>query len=206
MFDVFTADKLRLTRWCIAFVFIVLGYSQAHSQSVERWSTNYYSVTGATLVEIRQSLQQNRPWKEKSSVDASTRWQVHWRYNVFTASDRCRVQSFSTETIITMPRWIAPTNTSQNLRDMWISYIKALGGHEEGHGQIAIAAAAEMRKRVNALPAEPSCDSLKARIEETCRRSVDDYKDRDKDYDERTDHGATQGARLRGSREHRSGR
>ena len=179
---------------------IVMVALPGYSGNVERWTTNYYSVTGATLVEIRQSLQQSRAWKDKSNTDGLTEWRINWRYNVLATSNDCRIQSFSTETLIniTMPRWVAPTNAPQNVREAWTGYIKALGEHEAGHGQIGQAAAAELHKRVNALPGDASCESLKSRIEATCRQLIQDYKKRDKEYDKRTDHGATQGARLPG--------
>ena len=43
----------------------------ASAQNRVLWTTNYYTVTGATLTEIHQSIRENRPWKEKFDLDGA---------------------------------------------------------------------------------------------------------------------------------------
>lgn len=165
----------------------------------QEWKTNYYSVTGATLGELHRSLDQNRPWKDATNnIHGWTDWRVTWRYKFAETDNGCRLENFSTRTVltITLPRWIPPTNATRTLRDTWVRYITALQQHEFGHGRVALAAAAELHKRIKAIPQESTCDSLKQKINDTCERVIDEYKTRDRQYDERTNHGATQGARL----------
>lgn len=163
------------------------------------WKTNYYSVSGATLAELHRSLEQNRPQKDSTnSIHGWTDWRINWRYRFQETDDGCRLESFTTKTVITvtLPRWIPPTNATRTLRDTWVRYVNALQQHEFGHGRMALAAAGELHKRIKAIPHEALCDSLKQKIDDLCQRVVDEYKTRDKQYDERTNHGATQGARL----------
>jgi predicted secreted Zn-dependent protease len=162
------------------------------------WTTNYYSVTGATLAEIRLSLNQSRPWKNKFRTDGYTAWRIDWQFNVTTSAGGCRCSSFTTTTAITitLPRWTAPTNASQSVHQIWERYITALGRHEAGHAQIARSAADEIHKRVNALGEGSNCDGLKQTINDLADGLLVDFRRRDAEYDQRTNHGATQGAVL----------
>src|SRR5262245_50519436 len=62
----------------------------AAAQNTVRWTTNYYAVTGGTLSEIRQSMRQNRPWKERIEVDGMTDWKVTWQFGVTATANGCR--------------------------------------------------------------------------------------------------------------------
>ena len=172
----------------------------AAAQNTQRWTTNYYTATGSTLLEIRQSIRQNRPWKDKSDLDGMTEWRVTWQFGVMPTAGGCRCNSFSTQTAIaiSMPRWIAPTNAPDSLKQIWQKYSTALGQHEAGHAAIALAAAADVRKRVLEAGGSTDCAGLTRRINDLGQRVIADYRKRDEDYDERTQHGATQGASLPG--------
>lgn len=189
----------------LAVPVLVLMTMAASAQGTVRWTTNFYSVTGATIPELRQSLRQNRPWKERSQHDATTEWRLNWQYTVTPTANGCRCDSFTTQTTITitMPRWTAPTNAPETTRKIWQQYITALARHEAGHGAIAVAAAAEMKKRVQSLGESAECDELKRRIEALCPLVIEEFRVSDRTYDDTTRHGATQGAVLPGGRPRR---
>ena len=192
-------SRLRRFRFSIAAAIIAaLLPVRACAQDKLQWTTNYYSVTGDTLAEIHHSLRQGRPWKDKFHGDGLTDWRVDWRFSLAESADGCRIRQFTTTTTITitLPRWTASTNAPPNVRKAWERYIAALGQHEAGHAQFGLAAAAEMQKGMKSTGLEPACETLKEKINGLCQRIVEDYKKRDKDYDQRTDHGVTQGARL----------
>jgi predicted secreted Zn-dependent protease len=170
------------------------------AQSGVQWRTNYYSITGATLEELRQSLRASRPWKENSPVDGMTDWRVDWHFSVVSAPSGCRCSSFRTQTTITitMPRWLAPTNAPKAVSEAWNRYLTALWQHEAGHAHFALAAAAELDKNIKELGGRPDCNELKTAINDLGRRVVESYRKRDQDYDQRTRHGALQGAVLPG--------
>ncbi len=181
---------------------LTLGTGRAQNSVL--WTTNYYNVTGATLFDVHASLNAARPWRDKASLNAYTEWHVNWRFQLRQTSRGCRCSSLQTTTTIkmTMPRWTAPTNASEELRQTWKRYIDALGTHEAGHARIALAAAGEMHKRIKDLDPEPECSDAEKKIRQTVQEVLDDFGDRDKIYDQRTRHGITQGAFL-GGRRHR---
>ena len=83
------------------------------------------------------------------------------------------------------------------MKTAWQRYITALCQHEAGHAQFALNAAADMHKQIKALGDAPDCEGLKGRINGLCQSTLDDYRRREKEYDERTRHGVTRGAILR---------
>src|ERR1043166_9064276 len=171
----------------------------ASAQAV-RWTTNYYSVTGAHLAEVRRSLNQSPPWQDKAATDGLTAWEIEWQFSVVASTGGCRCRSFSTKTTITttLPRWVTATNAPPEVQDTWGRYLRALADHETGHAWIALAAAAEQSRRITELRDEPDCDALKKKIDDLARQIVDANRKRDEAYDQRTAHGATQGARFPG--------
>jgi predicted secreted Zn-dependent protease len=170
----------------------------ALAQPAVSWTTNYYPVSGATVREIHASLRSNRPWKSAAQNDGYTRWRVEWTFGVSPVGDKCRLTTFSTRTTvtITLPRWTAPTNATEEVRRAWERYISALGQHEAGHGQMAMAAAAEIQKRARESGEDGDCAALKQKINSLGQSIVEQYRTRDREYDERTRHGETQGAVL----------
>ncbi|HKQ37713.1 MAG TPA: DUF922 domain-containing protein [Verrucomicrobiae bacterium] len=179
------------------FVLFWLCAASACGQHVS-CRTNYYPVTGSDLREIHQSFRMARPWRETSGHDGFTVWNVNWRFNTFYNGSVCRVSGFSTTTTIaiTLPRWVMPTNATDSLKAEWTRYIKALGQHEYGHAQLALAAAGEIQKQIRGVGDDSSCDSLKQRVGSLCEGIIRKYKDFDAAYDERTNHGLNDGALL----------
>jgi len=161
-------------------------------------TTNYYTVTGATIREIHESLRQARPGKTKSTLDGLTVWNVNWRFTLANSGSACKIATFSTTTTITitLPRWMMPTNATGPVKVEWQRYFKALSEHEYGHAQFGLMAGAEVQKRIRETGEDSNCESLKQRVNELCKATIKTYKEQDGAYDQRTEHGATQGARL----------
>jgi predicted secreted Zn-dependent protease len=182
-----------------AFALLLLTAFSATAQNSVQWKTNFYRVTGATLPEIHDSLRGARPWKDNAR-DGLTEWSIRWDFRTVVSAESCRLASFTTATTITitLPRWVAPTNASMDATHAWQRYIGALGKHEAGHGQIAVAAASELQRRFSAVSAEASCDVLQRKISHIGNATINEFRKRDDAYDERTEHGAKDGAFLPG--------
>jgi len=191
-------DPARIFGWLL--VLVSLGSESVVGQGAQLWTTNYYPVTGATLPEIRRSIREARPWKDRQDVDGFTEWKVSWQFSVMQTSDGCRCSTFNTQTriTITLPRWTPPTNAPATVVQIWTNYFTALLRHEVGHGQMAAAAAGELHRRVKSLGGGTDCDSLKRSLNALGESVVAEFRQKDKEYDERTRHGATQGATLPG--------
>jgi predicted secreted Zn-dependent protease len=192
-------QRREIVRAVTKLLFFVALASSAMAQPAVSWTTNYYPATGATLREIHASLRSNRPWKSAGQHDGFTRWQVDWTFGVRQIGNKCRLTTLNTRTTIaiTLPRWVAPTNATEEVRRAWQRYITALGQHEAGHGQMALAAAGEIQKQAKESGEDADCAALRQKINSLGQTILEQYRARDQQYDERTRHGATQGAVLR---------
>lgn len=182
----------------VAFA-VLLPSALPQGQSTLVWKTNYYSVIGANLGEIRRSMEQSRPWKELENRSGLTEWRIDWRFEVTPVEGGCRCSSFTTTTAITntLPRWTPPAEAPAELKAAWTRYITALREHENGHSRLALAAAADLHKRMKAIGLAADCDRLRKRIHDLAEGVIEEHRQRERDYDRRTRHGATQGVELR---------
>jgi predicted secreted Zn-dependent protease len=191
--------KCRARSFLAFFFFAALFPSSAEAQQNHvLWTTNFYQITGATLPELRQSIRQTRPWKDRNHFDGWTEWKIEWRFNIVQAEGGWRCNSFTTTTTLktTLPQWRPPSDASPTVKHLWLRYITALGQHEAGHAQLALAAAAEQHRRVKEIGIEPDAATLKKKINDLARSIVDDCQRKNEEYDRRTQHGVSQGAFL----------
>ena len=191
------SSRLPLSLAALGWLLLLSSFG-ARAQDSVQWTTNYYSVPGATVPEIRESIHRNRPWKERFQHDARTEWEVKWNFTVEPTASGCRCRYFHTQTTIAvyLPRWVGPTNTADRVKQTWREYAAALSRHEAGHAETALAAVAELHKRVPALPESPTCEGSKKQTGDLCQSILEEHRKRDLAYDEKTNHGMTQGAFL----------
>jgi predicted secreted Zn-dependent protease len=98
----------------------------------------------------------------------------------------------------TLPQWVDWPRADKALQGEWKRYFGALAIHESGHAGYGIAAAKEMVRLVNSGEwRAPERKELKARIDEACNKTLREFRAQEVAYDEKTDHGRTQGARLK---------
>jgi predicted secreted Zn-dependent protease len=157
--------------------------------------TDYYEVHGTSAAALLASMRANHP----STNHASTEWRIDWNCEYLLKPDECILRSFSTRVRVryTFPRWVNSQRADEALQGEWKRYLGALGLHESGHAGFGIAAAKEMVRLVNSKEwRAPDRMELKARIDEACDKTLQEFRAREIAYDEKTDHGRTQGARL----------
>lgn len=189
--------QTRLALAAVAGLLILPWMASAQNSLI--WRTNFYTVSGQSVRELRQSMRQARPWQDNTETVGLTQWRIDWRFDLKPTANGCRCASFTTTTSITntLPRWTTATNATPDVRADWNRFVTSLGQHEDGHTRMAFAAVAELHKRVKEVGEESDCDRLKKKINDLALRVVDDFRARDREYDRRTNHGATQGAGLR---------
>jgi len=161
-------------------------------------TTNYYIVDGTSARELRAALDRSNPLKGKSASDARTDWDVHWSYQTISSVTECRLRSVEIRTTITitLPKWVPSSNAAPDLQQRWETYLKALLKHEEGHRALAQIAAADVGKQVRSIKGAASCDALGESITTKANATIAEYREKEAQYDRKTEHGATQGARF----------
>jgi predicted secreted Zn-dependent protease len=159
--------------------------------------TEYYPVEGSSLRALLTSLRERGPSDGHGTWAANTAWVFRWSYKPVSGAE-CRVGSASVELALTYtyPQWTAPVDASPAVVAAWEGYLARVELHEHGHRDIAEAAAADLVKALEALPAQSSCDALAATARSTAGQILTRHADDQRAYDLETGHGATQGAVL----------
>lgn len=159
-------------------------------------TTNYYRFGGTNHSQMRAAMKEARPWKQTQVFDAQTTWDVHSTFRVRREGDQFVLGSVDVRTrvVITLPWWIPGKPVPRDLVERWNKCVDGLSRHEQGHLVLARAAGAEVENRLRALPASGSPRELTAAADQTVVATIDEFRARERKYDEVTRHGVTQGA------------
>lgn len=152
-----------------------------------------YPVHGTDAASLIADLRKRAP----SGFHGFANWSVDYRYHFQPDGGRCRVTSVRTaiKGRVLVPQWVDAAGAPPALRADWERYEAALIVHEEGHiahGQSLVRA---LQRELEALSAA-RCDELKQQADTLAKRLIEQHKELDRQYDARTRHGATQGARF----------
>jgi predicted secreted Zn-dependent protease len=160
---------------------------------------HYYLVHGATADAIRADLDRHGLVDPSGGrYDARTDWYVRWQYGERATSHGCKVADAKTSVRIDyhLPRWAPPRQPDPALVRRWNRYTAALGVHEEGHAVNGVTTARDILHRLARFSTTAGCAVLGVRANAAASREIAAGNARDRGYDSRTDHGATQGARF----------
>jgi len=170
------------------------------AEAADPLTIEFYEIHGANQREMRNEIDRLRPSDpvNASRHDGYTHSHVTWTYYLQPSREGCAVRSFETELKVTMtlPRWIKPAGVSARLVEQWETYSAALRVHENGHYEIAVAAAAEVKRRALELRSAEGCKALDQALDVTANVVLDEYRKMHVEYDARTRHGETQGVRF----------
>src|SRR5690606_22966323 len=176
------------------------GGSAAPTSSMEmskaQETIKYYDVRGSTIEELRREVYSRGPYDSTGQRFAGwAEWRIRWWFDREQVPQGCKISRAVTETDIeyTLPRWVDADNAQPELRKRWNRFLEALTLHEQGHGELARALAAEIEFAIRNLPPEPTCEELDRKVNELANRMI--LEDRTQEaYDLVTGHGQTQAA------------
>jgi len=157
----------------------------------------YYEVRGNCEKELRTEMTKNGcAWSDGRKYDSVTTWKVTWEYGYDRGPRTCSADSFQAkvELVSRYPQWARNDDAPQPLVEKWNSYLQSLEYHENGHRELAVAAADELTRAVEALPPAPTCAALDQEIRTLSREYMRELDVNEKAYDEDTTHGVKQGA------------
>jgi predicted secreted Zn-dependent protease len=168
-----------------------IASSQLLSELV--WKT--YDVTGVDYSGLVRSLAAHGPQFNGKSFHGLAKWNVSYRYETQVAGRQCKFSHIELKIAgeILMPNWRDEAKASTELRQRWSKYYAALKAHEEGHVQHGKELALRLREHFLGL-GNFECAEAGGLAQRAFDRIYSNLKDRDRDYDQRTQHGATQGA------------
>ncbi len=157
----------------------------------------FYDVEGTDIRSLLTSVRQRGPRDDAGAWAASTAWTFGWAYQPVLA-EACRAASATVDLQLTFtyPRLAVSSTVAQPVADAWTRYLTNVETHEQGHAQIAQAAAAELADTIRAVPAQPTCDDLAPAISAAATDVLQRHAQAQLAYDRETQHGVAQGAML----------
>jgi predicted secreted Zn-dependent protease len=157
----------------------------------------YFTIRGSTATELRADLKRLGPVGETGMRgDAYTQYRIAWQSSMTLKDGSCRAHDVNVDLDVTMmlPRWEKPATATAKLVKSWDGFSAVLRDHEDGHHRLAMEAANEVRRKLGKHIRAASCDALKIRLNDIANAVLREYRDKQEDYDERTDHGRKQTA------------
>ena len=131
-------------------------------------STTYYTVQGRTTEEIFAYIERNGPTDgqgRRGSGLTSVLWGYEWKGN--SRGGQCSIQSMSITAAmtVTLPQHAAEASLGPGTRENWQAYAAGVGTHEQTHVDIYLEGAEELKRKMENIEPQPSCENLELRIQ-----------------------------------------
>jgi len=155
-----------------------------------------YVAEARAGVSLLTALNAASPIREGGRIfHGYTRWFVDWRFWWHDGATGCSITSVQTtlDIKVTLPQ-LASTDAALSQR--FSTYIAALRRHEQGHVDLAQAAAREIDAGLQRLPPMASCRVLETTANRFAHARLDAARSEERRYDRETGNGRAQGAWL----------
>ncbi len=167
----------------------------AQAEVQESHALDPYPVHARSGQTLREALNAATPITSGGQrFHGYTHWNVRWEFKwQQDAAGRCRITHVSTRLTsrIQMPD-LATGTAAQTTA--FRRYHAALYQHELGHVEFGRQAAQAIDRGIAALPPAPDCPTLEQQANALGQRLIAEQTQHERSYDQRTRHGATQGA------------
>jgi predicted secreted Zn-dependent protease len=169
------------------------------AQARDTFRIEYFDIRGSTARELRTHLSRVGPVGETGiRGDGYTEYRIAWRYGMTSKDGRCRAHDIEVDLDVRMllPRWNPPAGANSALLETWKRFSHDLREHEDGHHRIAKSAAQAVRRQLERSGKARDCRTLEASMTTTANKVLAEYREKQAEFDRKTDYGRAQGARL----------
>ena len=186
----------------MALMAMTVGAAEADSVAAQlrvSVKTNFYSLSGDTTRELGQQMRSIGPiGPAGKKMCANTDWKLRWTYEYKSDSEGYYISSNTVFLDITfvLPKWIASKDTPVSTFNEWHRFMNALINHELGHSNIALVEARSLIKQLNEKKIFPDRKAMHEFVDTEGKKCLARMAKETSKYDQRTEHGLTQGAQL----------
>lgn len=178
----------------LLFIFILLLFKSSfvNAELINNLNYSYYNVTIKQNESLSYAITRVSPIKENhQTFHGNTKYYIKWHFlfNKYNTSCEIKNSITSIDTNITLPHLL---NGNREQLKQFNYYLHNLMTHENGHYQIGLKKAQEIDKFISMSPVMSNCTLLENYINNNSfliLEKNDDYL-----YDQKTQHGKTQGA------------
>ncbi|MEK6247626.1 MAG: DUF922 domain-containing Zn-dependent protease, partial [Planctomycetales bacterium] len=157
--------------------------------------SDIYMVAGESLSAVEASMIKRRPFDQF----AYAQWHIDWNYSVLIKPEEYRLTEFDVlvQARLMLPQWDIPDSALKQTKEEWKRFMDAVILHENGHVDIGLQAANEMRKVIASRDwVAADKKALNKAVNAACQDILEKYQKKEIEYDDLTDHRRTQGASL----------
>ena len=158
----------------------------------------YYEIFGSSISDLSNQLYDCGPKYDGDSFAGLTTDYINWAYLLkFTTNGSCRVDNLAVGVNVRIyyPKWEAGERATEEVKTRWNEMLSSLTVHEQGHQQIDYDGAQKIFNSISALTGL-SCNNLEETVKTETQKIIDEITQNNKNYDNETNHGETQGATL----------
>ncbi|MCY0967279.1 DUF922 domain-containing Zn-dependent protease [Parathalassolituus penaei] len=155
----------------------------------------YYDVEPSGVNDLLAEINRRSPITEDDHVyHGHTGSRVDWRFWWRDQGSYCQITQVEVNVTVTftMPRL---RSNNSDVLDIWHAWYPQLLQHEELHRDIALEAARDIELQLPSFSAA-TCSDLAADANQWAQQRIADMRQQNRDYDDETRHGGTQGAWL----------
>jgi predicted secreted Zn-dependent protease len=180
-------------------VLLLVGLRAAPAEPLITEAMDYYEVTGSTPQQVRASLDQLGPTHTRDGMryDSLTYEKTTWRFT-FRGLPNCAITgtTVTAQILIRFPRLRTDAGTPASLKQAFAAYTDKLMLHQRGHVQKIVETARQIEIGIGGLPAIQDCKGLERSANRLGHNLLKNLHRWRRDYDDRTLHGRTQGAKF----------
>jgi len=145
----------------------------------------YYDVRGMTSDAIDRDLARRGPIVEGRRALAAAAISLRQSVALGRKGRGCGVVGVdvTVDADVTLPRWRHRSRGTAALRAQWDSFAAYAAAHEAMHVQIAEEYAARLERQLLALPSQPSCERVSARVKRVNDKLMAQYSAAQKKFD-----------------------
>ena len=171
------ASDCTMRRAFLIFV-VPVGLVLAGCQTTPKAKVNvgYYQVSGTSEKTIERQLALHGPYiPGKGRALAAAKIAIEQRVQVAEADDWCRVTDarITVRADITLPKWRQRRTASPELGRKWDIFAAYAKAHEEVHVRIAEQYAAELERKLEAIPVQTDCKKVSKLVSAVSNDVVD---------------------------------
>jgi predicted secreted Zn-dependent protease len=160
---------------------------------------NFYSIYPQKKQDLEREMTERSPiiFKGKK-FKGYTKWYVEWRIRWLENQGSCKITQVKTALTVTytLPKIPKDYKTPGETRTIFNNFYAALFKHEQNHRDSGLYAARDIEQALLNLGSFPNCKKLELTANQKGHQILQQYVQRDIDYDKRTDHGRLEGVMI----------
>ena len=127
-----------------------------------------------------------------------TDWHIGWSFTPRETEGLHAVGAARVDVVVTRttPRWRPPAAASRDLIASWNELVTGVARHEQGHVDIAVSGARSPHEAIVGVSPRAFLEDLERDVVAVAAAALATIRAADRDYDEATQHGVSQGVTL----------